>query len=496
MWYSQFSPPPLMLTAMLLGALASAIPNAAYAGDRAVADIIALSQTEPQAMQMLDTLSNRFGGRMTGSDAYTHAATWAKNQLSSWGLQAELEVAGQMPLGFNRGPWFGRVVPDLSDGNAVTNVEQSLRFATPAYSAGTRGVQTGKLVLGPKTLAEAELRRKEFESAWILIAGESNGAGRDGEYVYKTSAITRKLMAAGALGTLQSASEPLRAASSAPTNWDQLPTLPDIKLAATQYKMLKERVQNGEKIQLEFDIRNWFYPGPVVYHNVIATLPGSDPAAGSILLGAHLDSFDGGTGAADNGAGITTVMEAMRLLAKAGIKPRRNIVMLGFAGEELGLKGALAYTAKHAGELDHVVMMINRDSAPGAITGIRIPSTWQAPFERVSQNLQGLHPLFDFEAVIDDRPRHSNKAMRGNGGSDDAAFTLSRVATPRLLIRGDFDYQQVHHTVLDTYEKVLPFSGAQQYSALVLALIAYEVANATEDLKVDNYYLKTAKPEQ
>lgn len=461
--------------------------SASIAQDATALRIIAIGKSDPQVMQHLDVLSNRFGGRTTGSDAYTHAAAWVTNQLNHWGkpvgMTAELELAGQMSLGFNRGPWFGRML----GASPVT-----LNFATPSYSSGTKGVQAGTAMMAPVTQTELELRIKEFKGAWVLIPGESAG-GRDGELIYKAKTLTQKLIEAGALGTIQSAEEPMHISTGAPTHWENLPTLPDIKLAATQYQAIQKRLQQGEKVVLEFDIRNWFYPGPVNYHNVVATLPGADLADQIIVLGAHLDSFDGGTGAADNGAGFATVMEAMRLLAQAGVKPRRSIVMLGFAGEELGLKGAEAYTASHSKDLPKILMMLNRDSAPGAITGITIPSIWKKSFERVSTDLQGVHPIFEFEAVINDKARDSSVGFRGNSGSDDAAFTQKRVPTPRLITSTDFDYAQVHHTVLDTYEKVLPFRTAQQYSAIVMALIAYEIANAPEPLSTQGYYLPEAK---
>lgn len=129
------------------------------AQDATAQRIIAIGKADPQVMQHLDVLSNRFGGRTTGSDAYTHAAAWAKNQLNQWGKQvgmtAELEIAGQMPLGFNRGPWFGRM---------LGTSPQTLNFATPSYSSGTKGIQTGIAMMAPANNAELEQRLKEFKT--------------------------------------------------------------------------------------------------------------------------------------------------------------------------------------------------------------------------------------------------------------------------------------------------------------------------------------------
>ena len=446
--------------------------------------IVALGTSDPRAMDWLDILSNRFGGRMAGSDAYTHAAQWARMQLQQWGVQAELEEAGAMPVGFNRGPWSGKMLAPR---------EQPLRMATPAYSAGTRGVQQGLATLGPATLEEAQERAAQFKDKWVLIGGENSGGGRDGRAIHKPGAITRVLMEAGALGTIQSGEEPLYAASAAPATWATLPTLPDIKLAAPQYADIRQRLARAEAVTLEFDIRNWFYPGPVTYHNVVARIPGTEKPEEVVLIGAHLDSYDGGTGAADNGGGVATMLEAMRLLAKSNARPRRTIMLAAFGAEEIGRKGSFAFAERHAGELNNIVMMLNRDGRPGAIDGIAVPTAWQAVFGRVEQALQDVHPVFGFAASINDVPRDASKAMSARAGSDDAVFSLHGVPTPKFTVLGDFDYARVHHTVLDTYENVLPFRSAQQYSAIAIALTAYEVANAPEELSRKGNY-RAASP--
>ncbi|WP_102122934.1 M20/M25/M40 family metallo-hydrolase [Janthinobacterium sp. ROICE36] len=455
-------------------------------GDATARRIVALGTSDPRAMDWLDILSNRFGGRMAGSDAYTHAAQWARMQLQQWGVQAELEEAGAMPVGFNRGPWSGKMLAPR---------EQPLRMATPAYSAGTRGVQQGLATVGPATLEEAQERAAQFKGKWVLIGGENSGGGRDGTSLHKPRAITRVLMEAGALGTIQSGEEPLYAASAAPATWATLPTLPDIKLAAPQYADIRQRLARAEAVTLEFDIRNWFYPGPVTYHNVVARIPGTEKPEEVVLIGAHLDSYDGGTGAADNGGGVSTMLEAMRLLAKSNARPRRSIMLVVFGAEEIGRKGAFAFAERHAGELNNIVMMLNRDGRPGAIDGIAVPTAWKSVFGRVEQALQDIHPVFGFATTINDVPRDASKAMHARAGSDDAVFSLHGVPTPKFTVLGDFDYARVHHTVLDTYENVLPFRSAQQYSAIAIALTAYEVANAPEEISRKGYY-RVAPPAQ
>jgi hypothetical protein len=163
--------------------------------DPVVLRIIDLGTTDNQAMVWADYSTNRFGGRITGSDAYNNATDWAVWQFREWGIQAELDEVGEVPVGFNRGPWFGRM---------VTPHEKALYFGTPSFTAGTRGVQRGPVTIlqadpfsipgrnpTPEDVAAkaaavqaavAEVRADpaRFAGAWVLIAGDNSGFARDG----------------------------------------------------------------------------------------------------------------------------------------------------------------------------------------------------------------------------------------------------------------------------------------------------------------------------
>ena len=112
------------------------------AQDAATKKIIEIGQTDNQVMHQLDILTNRFGGRLIGSDAYENAAEWMLREFKRWGIEAHLEEAGEVPVGFNRGPWFGRMLGE----NGMT-----LHFATPSYTSGTKGVQKGHVVMEPRS---------------------------------------------------------------------------------------------------------------------------------------------------------------------------------------------------------------------------------------------------------------------------------------------------------------------------------------------------------
>ena len=141
---------------LVCAALACMATSPVPAQDAAVKKIIEMGQNDNQVMHQLDILTNRFGGRLIGSDAYENAAEWMVREFKSWGLDVQLEEAGTVPVGFNRGPWFGRL---LSDNGMI------LHFATPSYTSGTKGVQRGHAVMEPRN-------DEEFQQ----IKGRLNGA--------------------------------------------------------------------------------------------------------------------------------------------------------------------------------------------------------------------------------------------------------------------------------------------------------------------------------
>jgi len=105
--------------------------------DPVIKKIIEIGKKDNRTMKHLDVLTNRFGGRPIGSAAYDNAAEWAGKKFKEWGMQVEYDEAGTLAVGFNRGPWFGKMTSPRS---------MHLHFATPSYSSGTRGKQVGHAV--------------------------------------------------------------------------------------------------------------------------------------------------------------------------------------------------------------------------------------------------------------------------------------------------------------------------------------------------------------
>lgn len=491
--------------------------------DRVIAKIIETGTTDNRTMHHLDILTNRFGGRPIGSDAYDNAADWMLHEYGKWGIKAWKEEAGTVPVGFNRGPWTGRLIGG--------DEPMQLHFATPSYTSGTRGIQRGHVLMEPWTQAEFDRMKHRLRGAWVLLYGQSTGFAIDksakGDHDRATARseneairhrndslrrvgretgtkqkledlriepalFYREMLEAGVLGFISRASVPIRALYDRPlvndsnTTFDSLPTQPEILLDEHQYDKIRQMVKERRDIELEFDIRNHFKLGPVPYHSVVAEIPGTEFPDEYVLITAHLDAYDVATGGVDCGVGITPMMEAARLLALSGAKPRRTIRFVAFAGEEFGLLGAKAYCKAHADELPRISMLFNRDGGPTPPVGMRVPAAMVEDIRIATKDIAGIDAEYPFEIVTAEPGRKPTQP----GGTDATVFAVEGVPVYGFMTRDfkgyDFDYGEIWHTERDVYNKEIP--EYQEYTATATALAALGIANLDNLLSREGMY--------
>ena len=470
-----------------------------HAQKAAVDKIVDMALNDNRTMEHLDVLSNRFGGRLVGSDAYENAALWAAEQFKSWGLDVKLEEVGEMGVGFNRGPWFGRV---LGGDLGFTH----LYFTTPSYTSGTKGVQRGHVILEPRTLAAFERVKGALKGAWVLLESPSTGWAIDSsaegdkkrEEALKDKESTepcilyRQMVEAGVLGFIQSTTVPIRTlydkgvVKNPDITFETLPTVPDIKLDESQFKEIKRAVNERRDVFLEFDIRNHFKPGPVKYHSVVASIKGSKFPEESVILSGHLDAYDVATGGVDCGSGSSAVMEAARMIALSGAKPKRTMYFILFAAEEFGLLGAEAWVKAHPEKLDGISNMFNRDGGPLAYTSFSVPASLVDEFEKISEPLREAFPDYGFTVnAMTPRPRPTS-----TGGTDASVFSIRGVPTVGMRetdAKGyDFQYREIWHTERDTYTESIP--EYQEQAAAALAIIGLGTANLDEKFPRNEVY--------
>jgi cyclophilin family peptidyl-prolyl cis-trans isomerase len=443
--------------------------------DPVLKKIVDIGKTDNQTMIWLDYLTNRFGTRMSGTDGYNNAAQWAVAEFKKWGLQAELQEAGEVPVGFSYGWSYGKMtVPS----------EKYLFFSTAGFSAGTKGVQRGPVIVAPADAQQVAAMKGKFKGAWVLIsaAGDLNRSPARGE----RSPMMKILEEAGALGAISLGKIPWTVGRNTVRSWDELPNVPEITLLDAQYDEIKTLAEGGKKVELEFEIRNGFKMGPVKYYNIIAWLPGTQFPDEKVILSGHFDTVGASTGAVDDLSGCTPAMEAIRILAKAGAKPKRTVMVHLFAAEEMGILGSQAWLKQHPNDLPKIAVLINRDQSPAAIIGATVPLSWYADFEKITKPLATLNPQFPFTLV--GSPYPATRAVRP-GGTDSTAFSMLGVPTLRLTQKTEHVYNSTYHTIRDNYTDALPYAKHQEHTAASLAVMAYGIANLGRLLPRDDFYL-------
>lgn len=446
--------------------------------DKVVKKIVEIGQKDNQVMKHLDVICNRFGGRVIGSDAYDNAAEWAAYMFKKWGMKVELDEAGELPVGFNRGTWFGKMIyPET----------MNLHFATPSYTAGTKGLQRGHTIIAPKDSSEFERIKGKFKGAWVLVLSESEGFPIDHPRTKEKVFRLEEMKKAGILGTVQAAKLPIRVLYGDVKSWEELPEFPDIKLDENQFNIIKKHIEERKTVELEFDIRNYFKMGPVKYHNIIGIIPGTEFPDEYVLVGGHLDAFDVASGAVDNASGFTPAMEAARLIMAAGGKPKRTILVTLWAGEEFGLLGSKHWVEKYKKRLPKISNMFNRDGGTGVASSLHVSEAMFEDLKPIVEPLYNLNPKFPFK--LDKREPQKKPAKAG--GTDSVVFSVEGVPTIGFrtpdVLGLDVRYGETWHTELDYYNKVIP--EYLEHTSIVTAVVVYGIANLDHLLSRDGYFL-------
>jgi hypothetical protein len=252
--------------------------------------------------------------------------------------------------------------------------------------------------------------------------------------------------------------------------------VPSVVLAAEHYNMMARMVKRGMPVRLRVNVQTRLLTDDTKSYNVLAEIPGSDPAHGDevVLPGAHLDSWHTAPGATDNADGVAAAMEAMRILKTIGVTPRRTVRVALWGGEEQGLLGSRAHVAAHyAGEAkaaarEKLAMCLNLDPGMGPIYG------WYL------ENSAPARALFDkwIEPLKDLGVRRNVDG--GLGSTDHVSFRQAGIAGFNP-VQDYVTYDvRTHHTNVDTYERVREQDLKQ--NAIVLAWFVYNAAMTDEKL--------------
>ncbi|HIG10503.1 MAG: M20/M25/M40 family metallo-hydrolase [bacterium] len=428
------------------------------------------SQSNGKSQLYISVITRHFPRRLTGSTGIKLAQDWARQTFEDMGLDARLEAWGEVPVGFDRGAFKGRMLaPD----------EVPLTFITPAWTPGTQGPLRGPAMLEPATREEALELGEELRGKWIVRNRKLRGRGR--------SALHDHYSEQGALGIVAAGTRDGRLVMSG--NWDvdydDLPTLVRPTLLYDQYielvRALEEAQVDGSEVELEFDIAVEFLHGPITQFNVVADLHGSELSDEFVIVQGHIDAWDGAQGACDNGTGVATTLEAARLLASLGITPRRTLRFVLYSGEEQGLLGSRGFVSSHEDELERISIVLNHDNGTNFLRGLRPTEAMLPAFEEVFASILTLDPERLFEI--------RTSPGLGPGPSDHSPFITKGVPAFHWN-QSSAGYRRLHHTQHDTLAEV--DADDQRHSSLVIALAAWGFANLDES--VDRTRMRLPEP--
>ncbi|MGA7683472.1 MAG: M20/M25/M40 family metallo-hydrolase [Terriglobales bacterium] len=431
--------------------------QAADSGDVAER-IVGAAMTRGGAISFLETLTDTIGGRVTGSPESLRASELILKELRAAGFDNAHIEEYSLASRWQRGPASGWV---------ASPVKRPLYVGSYGWAPGTNGrVEVPLLTVvatadGKLSEAPAKLR-----GAAVLVTIEIGTNTFAANYVVVRSRTARQLARVGAVAMLIPSEKPDRMLYTSAAGLYPHAPLPILSVAKEDTLFLRRLLAKGE-VKIGLDVQNTFEEhladGSLPKErNVIADLPGSSPEE-VVLVGAHFDSWDPAQGADDNGSGVAAVLEAARILKSLSVKPRATIRFAFFSGEEQACLGSRAYVEAHKEQMDHLWAALIMDNGALAPTGF------------------SLHGRDDLETPLKQRLRSLSQIGAGeimSGGdlySDDETFVVAGVPALSLEVVAS-DYDNRHHTIIDTFDKIEPRSLALDTAALGLA--SYFIANA------------------
>jgi len=408
-----------------------------FAGPARAADdvdrLVGAMLAETPILDDLRALTDEVGGRVTGSPANAAAVEWALARFAQAGVAARAE-AFEMP-----NQWQERSVRAVVSGD----LEWTPKVVAKPLSRGGDSV-TGPLVDGGRgTPADFERLGEAARGAWVLLETPvlDDAVGLTGLFAEFAEAAetTPRALAAGAAGIVHMSSRPQ----------NLLYRFPDLVTPGQQVIVVMARedalraqrlLRGGKSLTLTATIEaDTGYPYESA--NVIGEIRGRERPDEIVLFGAHLDSHDLGTGALDNGANVTMLIDIARQITRLGLQPRRTIRFALWNGEEQGLYGSWGYVKRHRAALDDHVIATSTDIGTGRINGF-FTGGMPGLVPRVDAYLAPVAGLGPFQQV--DIPLV---------GTDNFDFMLEGV--PNLIAsQADANYASNYHAESDTFDKV------------------------------------------
>jgi carboxypeptidase Q len=483
----------LMGVALLVGlaarsqmARADEAEGSPFAG--ADAQILSEIHEHSEAMQNLEHLSDAIGPRLTGSPQLKQANDWTAEMFRKYGLTNVHLEPWTIAHSWTRGTAHARI---------VSPTEHPLTIASAGWAPGTNGKVRGPVVFVKADKKEdLEQYRGKLKGAIVITGepmvlspprvddpndeimrpmqappprkGDPPAPAPFGRFRELGAARNELFKSEGVAAVLRDSGKPhglLNMTGVGGEKFD-IGAIPTAFVTGEGYRMIHRMMKHGT-VEVEIEMTNTLSDKPVEVYNTVAEIRGSEKPDEVVMLGAHLDSWDLGTGSTDNGTGSMAVLEAARTLAKLALKPKRTIRFVLFSGEEEGLVGSKEYVKAHADDLEKVSGILVHDTGTGRVLTL------------------GLHDNYQDRKIVDDviAPlrdlRLLEPTMQRQFGTDHASF--DDVGVPGFwVVQDGAEYTKTHHSQSDTFDKV--WKDDLNQGAQVLAAWAHNTAQLPEML--------------
>ncbi|WDF57114.1 M20/M25/M40 family metallo-hydrolase [Mucilaginibacter sp. KACC 22063] len=483
-WYKAV---PFALAVTFCSNPASAQSNKSAVIDAIVKEENSNSQLEKLAHELLDEI----GPRLVGTPQMKQANDWAVNKYKSWDINARNEQWGEW-RGWERGishidmisprvhtleatqlawsPGMGKktvtaevvVLPDLADSAAyaqwMPSVKGKIVMISMPQPTGRPDYNWQEFAL-KESFDKMKAERTAMTDAWKKRISKTG---------YTTRTLPVALENAGAAGVFTntwSAGFGVDKIFSAYTK-----KVPTIDVALEDYTLLYRLIQSGTKPMISMHTESKEL-GAVPTFNTIAEIKGTEKPEEYVMLSAHFDSWDGGTGATDNGTGTLTMMEAMRLLKKFYPHPKRTILVGHWGSEEEGLNGSRAFVEDHPEIVKNLQALFNQDNGTGRVVDL----SGQGFADAKNYLSKWLSAVPD---TIKNRIKTNFPGQPGGGGSDFASFVAAGAPGFSLSSLGWSYGTYTWHTNRDTYDKIV-FDDLRN-NAMLAAIMAYMASEDPE----------------
>ncbi|HVL67740.1 MAG TPA: M20/M25/M40 family metallo-hydrolase [Vicinamibacterales bacterium] len=408
------------------------------------------------AWQRLAELGDTFGHRLSGSQALEDAIDWAVDQMKRDGLENVRKEPVKVPR-WVRGKESLEIVSPRRHELVMLGLGNSV--GTP-----TDGIEAELLVVG--SFDELTAAGAAVQGKMVLFNVPFTTYG---ETVRYRSAGPSRAAALGAVAALVRSVGPpgLRTPHTGALNYDEAaPKIPAAAITTEDADRLQRMVNRGNTLRLRLKMEARMMPDADSF-NVVGEIRGRERPEEVVVVGGHFDSWDVGTGSTDDGGGCVVTWDALRLMKKLGLRPRRTVRVVLWTNEENGLRGGLAYRDRYRDELANHVLMLESDSGVFRPVGFGFTGSdsARARVREIATLLRGIQ---------------ADRILPSGGGADiGPSVEAGRIPSMSLEVEGN--YFLIHHTPADTVDKIDPMDMARASGAI--AVMAYVIADMPERLR-------------